>query len=222
MVLNKAQQGDIINLVKNTREELFDEEWLEVFANKIISKLVEKLDGKFNMLQTKIVELEDKLMESNKENVLLKLDLDDLRQGALKKNLRVYGLPEDNVSSCKEAVKSLISDKLGVKISMDNIAEARRIGDITEGKIRPVFVKFSTELVRNSVFKVKKSLKGTGIVVREDLTKLRLETLNKAKDVFGKNNVWSDFGSIKVFANGSVRKIRSESELAPLVDGPGA
>nr|CAI5823236.1 unnamed protein product [Callosobruchus analis] len=80
-----------------------------------------------------------------------------------------------------------------------------RVGRKEEGKNRGVFIKITSIQKRNLIYAKKKHLKGTGVVVREDLTSLRAELLRKAIEKIGLRNVWTENG--KIFAIFNKKKI---------------
>jgi len=67
------------------------------------------------------------------------------------------------------------------------------------------------------VFKAKKILRKTGIVIQEDLTKIRADTiLKKAIDIAGLKNVWTLEGTIMAVQNNKRYRINSFEDLGLL------
>ena len=52
---------------------------------------------------------------------------------------------------------------------------------------------------RNRIYRNKKTLKGTGISVTESLTAKRISMLEKSREEYTFNNVWSQDGKIMFF-----------------------
>ena len=66
-------------------------------------------------------------------------------------------------------------------------------------KPRPIIVKFVRYNTRNRIYRNKKKLKGTEISVKESLTAKRINMLEKAREEYTFNNVWSEDGKIMFF-----------------------
>nr|CAI5859298.1 unnamed protein product [Callosobruchus analis] len=71
---------------------------------------------------------------------------------------------------------------------------------------------------KENVYGKKKFLKGTGLAVREDLTRNRVKLLNGAMEKVGFNNVWTVNGKIYVNKDGKVSIIQSKKDYEKLFD----
>lgn len=101
----------------------------------------------------------------------------------------------------------------------DDILLCYRIGKKQENKHRGILVKLKDTSTKQCIYTKKRLLKGTGIVIKEDLTNTRLKMMNKAIEKVGIKNVWSDNGKICFIYNENVHVINSEkkfSEIFPL------
>jgi len=79
---------------------------------------------------------------------------------------------------------------------------------------RPVIVKFVSYLVRKKVWLNKKTLKGTGFLIKESLTKKRAALYKKAKDTFGWKQTWTQDGKVFVVGRcGEKMCIVTDSDL---------
>ena len=66
-------------------------------------------------------------------------------------------------------------------------------------KLRPIIVKYVRYNTRNTIHRNKKVLKGKGISVTESLTAKRIKLSEKARELHGYVNVWSQDGKIMFF-----------------------
>ena len=84
-----------------------------------------------------------------------------------------------------------LNEKLDLDITLRDIKRTHRIKELkkTRGKIRPIIVKFVRYNDRNIVFRNKKKLKGQKISITESLTKIRMDKLRQAKEIYGFTNV---------------------------------
>ena len=85
---------------------------------------------------------------------------------------------------------------MGEVIKKDEINRSHRLGATkNNSKSRPIIVKF-VKYNRCRIFKENKKLKGKSLSVTESLTKKCIETLKKAKEEYGFENVWFSEGKI--------------------------
>lgn len=159
--------------------------------------------------EAKIKSLEDQLDDSN-------CRLDALEQQSKLKNLRVYGIAEVQGEIMPDKLISVLCNKMDIDIPRHTIASCYRLS-AKENGIRPILVTFNSMETRNVIFNSKKKLKSSKIVVREDLTKLRLELLKDAKMKFRPIDVWSNSGRIIIRGeNNRLQKIYRRSQLDAL------
>lgn len=128
---------------------------------------------------------------------------DDLEQYTRRPNLRVYGIPEADGEDTDQQILRLCHDRLGVDLGLAAISRSHRVGKkITEPapdgrpRQRGIIVRFVSYRDRQLVYEAKKKLKGTGVVVKEDLTSRRLEVYRRAVEVHGQRSCWSSDGRI--------------------------
>lgn len=91
-----------------------------------------------------------------------------------------------------------------------NIDIAHRIGKKKNGK-RQIIVRFQSRMIRDKIMKYKKLMKGTGIFISEDLTRLNNYVLAcvREKSPDEVENAWSDNGKILYEdKTGEIREVR--------------
>lgn len=159
-----------------------------------------------------ISELKDALVEKDKTIGVLENKIDDLEQYQRRQCLRVFGVSEtDGEDTDKLAID--VAKKIGVDLSVNDIDRSHRIGRKETDRPRPVIVKFVSYRKRNELFRSKKNLRGTGIVIREDLTKKRHALLQEAITKFGLKNVWTQDGAIIVKIGDTKRRVTQRADL---------
>ena len=89
------------------------------------------------------------------------------------------GREEINESTNQIAID--VARQKGVVVSPSDIDRSHRIGKSGGKSHRPIIVQFVSYDKRNEVFKAKKILRKTGIVIQEDLTKIRADTVFSKK-----------------------------------------
>ena len=88
------------------------------------------------------------------------------------------------------------------KIQPEDIDRSHRLGNpkkSMKGKPQHIIVKYVRYNNRNIIHRSKKVLKGKGISVTEILTAKRVKMLEKARELHGFLNVWSQDGKIMFF-----------------------
>lgn len=193
------------------------------FVSQLSDSITKALDTKFNK---QIKALQD-------ENIKIKAELNKLQEinnnlvknferidGVLRcKNLRFYGIKENKNEKTKDVIKDIVSKKLGLKMSNLEIESCFRVGEIENDKVRPIVATFSHLDLKKSVYNSKKKLKGTGIVIREDLTKNKLNILKTALEkVKSKGIAWTNNCNIFVKYNDGedILKISNEEDAEKL------
>lgn len=127
---------------------------------------------------------------------------DDLEQYHRRANLRFYGIEETAKESTDDIVVGLCREKLGVELPKSAVSRSHRVGrqpgPAADGRRlhRPIIVRFVSYRDRQQVFNAKKRLKGSGVVIREDLTVRRAEVYREAVTRYGPRNTWTQDGRV--------------------------
>ena len=123
--------------------------------------------------------------------------LDKHEQYSRRNCLLLHGVAENNNESTDDVVMKTIREKMGEEIRDIDIDRTHKIGKAkSDGKSRPIIVKFARYNTRNKVFRKKKQLKGSGVSITESLTARRNSQLKKAREEHEFKNVWSVDGRI--------------------------
>ena len=100
--------------------------------------------------------------------------------------LLLHGMPESDEDS-NEVVISVCNGKLELNVSADDIDRSHRLGSARHSNDdnntipRPIIAKFRRYETRRRVFSAKRKLKGSKVVVTENLTKRRSELYTKVR-----------------------------------------
>lgn len=170
---------------------------------EFIKTLDEKINTLTQMFNETIKNLRGELGDATNKISKLECKIDDLEQYSRRHNLRVYGIQEVPQENTEQHLVTLFENKLGITVNSMYIDRSHRLGPKNSSKPRPVLVKFTSYKIRRQIFTNKKLLKKTGFVIMEDLTKTRLGIFKAACEKYGKHNVWTSDGVIKV-AKGDV------------------
>lgn len=167
-----------------------------------VNREVSRLSAEVAKLSAVVGELDGKLVERT----------DELEQYQRRNNIRIFGIKETAGEDTDRIVVDLCREKLGLQgVSLEALSRTHRVGRTPkpgpngEQRHRPIIVRFTSYRDRRVVVDSKKRLKGTGIVIREDLTTLRLELLRKVTAVYGVRSTWSQDGRIMWIDKDGVR-----------------
>lgn len=183
---------------------------------KLVSKIViQKYEDQIKALSKKVSDLENTLYKKNEEIAHAQGSINDLEQYSRRNCLRVFGIEETPGENVNTVVMNLFKNNLRVDVSTDEIDRCHRIGKSSTGKHRPIIIKFTRYTTRAMVFQKKKNLKGSRIIIREDLTKNNLLLLNEAVKSCGSRNVWTKDGNIFCKNDkGDIKRVKKVSELS--------
>lgn len=199
---NQQEKGEMKQLIKETILEIFKN---KDFVTELFKPIYDKLD-----LQQKESENIIKTLQ-NKIDVL-EQKIDDIQQIKKINNICIHGITDEKEENIISKVTNILKSTIP-NINMKNI-NAHRIGkEVRPGKTRPVIVKFDSSEEKKKLFKSLKNFKGTKVYICEDLTRLRLELMNAAKNIFGGMKVWTVGGDIYVNIDGKSVRIKNFSQL---------
>ena len=105
----------------------------------------------------------------------------------------IHGVDEIEGEDSDELSIKVTEEHMNQKIKPEDIDRSHRLGN------RPIIVKYVRYNTRNIIYREKKVLKRKGISVMESLTAKRIKMLEKARELHGFVNVWSQDGKIMFF-----------------------
>ena len=133
-------------------------------------------------ISSTVESLERRVGDLDNDNRALREELDTIEQYSRRNCLVVHGIPETK-EDCSDALLHVFNGQLNVSVAPHCIDRSHRLGRFqpSSHKPRPVIVKFVSYDTRRQVFSAKRRLKGTNIVVTENLTKRRSDLLNRTR-----------------------------------------
>ncbi|KAI4470383.1 l1 transposable element-related [Holotrichia oblita] len=175
---------------------------------KIISEEMKKITGTY---ETKIATLENEIKVLKEFNEKLKVDCEEKynkpEQYSRRYNLRVYGIKEQKNEKVEEVIQNLLIEKFNIENPSQYIDVCHRISERKANSDRPIIVKFISQKTKTFVYRSKSKLKGSSIIIREDLTYLNLKKFKMLSEEYGKRNVWTVNGVIFYKTEGTVKKV---------------
>ena len=175
----------------------------------------------FNMFRSFVLNA----LESLQNQVqLLTKQCDNFEMHSRRKILLVHGVVEDKNSDTASHVMQVLAEHLKVPdLCIDDVSRCQRLGRVSQGKPRPILIKFRDLSLRNQIWYSKASLKNTGITLSEFLTKTRHEVFMVARQRFGISKCWTKGGNIIIIGPDNKRhSVVSCAELDNISPNPEA
>lgn len=236
MVLTREIRDEIQNAVNTAFKQCInDQTFIKTIAtsvsdavtktvNKKLAEIEQKLEQIINEqtqekleLETKLNIQDDTIQKLKRENENLIRNIDFIEQETKKNCLRIFNFPEKNKENTKEEVVKLVTSKLSIGLTEEDIEICYRVGKLgVSNKPRSILLKMKSYDLRQKIYHTKKTLKGTGIIVREDLTRLRVELLNKIIEKTSVKHVWTEAGKIYVNHNNKICIIRNFGDYSKI------
>ncbi|CAH1163372.1 unnamed protein product [Phaedon cochleariae] len=193
---------------------------IKTIQQKLLSmeKTVAELQKKNDTLESKLKSLETKINDSDKGKDEMERKLDQIDQSTRSTNLRIFNLKETQNEDTRTEVMRILNNKMSLNLSDADIQLCYRIGKGQGNKSRGIFLKLKQLTTKQTIYGKKKLLKGTNIVVREDLTTLRVNMMNEAIGKLGLKNVWTENGKIYVNKDSKITIIRNKNDLRNVLE----
>lgn len=198
--------------IKPMQEKIDKQDELLNAQNDIINKQVQIVNDLEHKLADQM-QINDKLEESNTQlhHQITDLDnrLDEQEQYSRRTSLRFHNIPCPDPKNIRKMdtdkiILEICNKTLGVPITLNELGRTHPIGKVKNGKVQ-VIARFISYRHRNSVFSVKKNLKGNenNIFITENLTHRRQQIMNELNYLRFKKKIascWSYDG--RLFAIG--------------------
>lgn len=219
MVFTERQKTELKSLMKEMSKEIVkelvdDKKFLRAISESLVDIVMEKVTEKIDELSLKINSFSMVATDIQSEQEELKQKIEELEQKSKINELRFYGVPDVVSNKTKETVEDIIKSKL--EIPNVKIVRCQRIGSKNKSKKNAVVVKFDSILQRNLIYFNKKKLKGSGIVIVEEMTKGKHDLLLFAKEKLGKEKVWTVEGRLYTRKDGRRLLLANEEEILKL------
>jgi len=174
---NEVVIADIVSEMTELKSRVQELETKEEKSKEVESRLKEQLSNQENYHKTELEKQERVIDDVQNRSMRDVLVIQGLKQ--------VHGRNENNWNNCCKTLTEFLSEKLSLDSNYVDrqISRAHRGGQETEGKIRPMFVKFIcwrfADFVRTQLIGLHKNKKST-VTVQQKYTKQLTTRRNKA------------------------------------------
>nr|CAI5841198.1 unnamed protein product [Callosobruchus analis]CAI5848245.1 unnamed protein product [Callosobruchus analis] len=227
MVLTREIRDEIKGTVSHTINSILNEEYVKQLVEKVTDSIVKTLERRIAHIEEKlekiikenstvITDIKEEAAILKSENEFLLRKFDDIDQKGRCNSLRIFNLKESEGENLSNEVTQLVNSKLGIKIKDGDIITCIRVGEKRGNRPRGVLLKLDNMELRRNIYSKKKMLKGSGVVIKEDLSDYRLKLMDAAIEKTSFRRVWSFNGNIFVLHNNKKMRIKSKEDLAKL------
>ena len=174
----EGAKNDIVSCINERMDKLE----LRIFTLEVQN---EKLEKENKRLQGKCSKLESDVSSAVFSSNLALTKLNDLEQYTRKSSIRIFGVSDKNKNeTAEQSIDETMGvlNKIGAKITKQNIVIAHRVGRFEDKKTRPIIVKFVSNIHKREAIFHRRKLRGTGLGISEDLTAKNMQYLNKLQE----------------------------------------
>nr|CAI5847533.1 unnamed protein product [Callosobruchus analis] len=199
---------------------LKDDEFVNLLVQKVTNSITKTLEARFVELEQKVESYSSVVKELKEETGLLRYEnesllqkLDDIDQAHRANNLRLFQVKENAQENTVEKVINILNSHLGITVKNNDLLSCTRTGKQVNNRTRGILLKLASSSMKLEIYKKKKLLKGTGVVIKEDLTDNRLKLMDAAIEKTSFRNVWFYNGSIYALKGGKRVAIRNKGDV---------
>lgn len=233
MVLTREIKEEIKSSVKAAVIAAFDDPDV---LTKLVSAVTRCFQEQIKQIESKFTGIVNDLYKDNQslktEVKTIKEDNNELKntimqlkskfeQDKKKNNLIINGISESDNEDVSNLVNEFIEHKL--KTTVYPVRKCYRLGKPMKGstkeegkvnaKPRPILVQFENSEGKHLTWIRRKLLKNSGLSIMEDLSQYVLEMVKSCKAKYGKTNVWTVGGNVRVKYQNKIYRINKEQDF---------
>ena len=168
--------------VKKLFEVQAESKQAQIKVTESLQSLSDKLDeieAENKKKDDKISKLEERVKELVEENKGMSASVDEMEQYSRRNCLLLHGVKENTNEDTDDIVVKTISENLDIHLQKEDLDRTHRVGkgNRSDGKARPIIIKFARYNVRRNIYSNKKRLKGKSLLITESLTAARVKLL---------------------------------------------
>lgn len=209
--------GDL-DKIKNIVKTIFTEDFLQNVAESVVKIVSEKFEKRMDDQDKRINSMAQEISDLKKNNLSFTRALDNCEQASRNLNIRIFGMPEGENEDLRKEILGIFTKKMKVNVRDLDIKKCHRVKSKTPGgKPSAVLVRFDSDNARVAVLQNRKNLRDTGIQIKEDLTKYKLDLLKKAVEKFSSKCAWCLNGNIYIKRGNDVTRVDSEDDFLSII-----
>jgi hypothetical protein len=204
---SEANMGDV---VRNELKNFFSSNEFKDMLSNAVNILVDNA-----VKQASTAPMLERIKTLESELAMAAVHINENEQYSRKYNLRFVGLDESEGEDCVDKVVDFCKEKLDINVDKAEVDRAHRLGPKNSFRPRTVIIKFKSYGPKASIYKQRKSLKGTKYYINEDITKFNMKLVNSARDhKVNIKSAWFSDGKVLVRnTDGDIMRIRQMSDF---------
>ena len=212
------------NQNKRARKEIQENDLNEsIVISELRDRLVQ-VEGNVYDLQEENLKLKKHIDKIEKDNTslqaavhrerarvdLVSKNINNIEQYTRANNIRIFGLDDRDIqesnTQTEAKVKKLLGLKLGITLENRDIEACHRLGRFSPSANRPVICRFTNRKLKVAALTNRRKLKGTQIVLTEDLTQFNHNKLKEMKTLECVDQAWVRDGKLIIKSQNNVIK----------------
>ena len=205
-----ARVDDILEVHRSIAEALgnrmanFEKQLNSASTNDTSKVSLDKLACEFKEFKTSVWGILE-LLKSLINN--LSSQIDEIDNSSRRNALLFGGIEEAEGENLVSTILGTIQVLMGVSnINASAIQSCHRLGTKSASRNRPILVRFNDLKVRSDLWRNKKKLKSSQVILSEFLTKTRQAIFTRARKSIGIRNTWTHYGNVYVKLPNNERK----------------
>jgi hypothetical protein len=203
----EASMGDV---VRNELKNFFSSNEFKDMLSNAVNILVD------NAVKQATAPMLERIKTLESELAMAAVQINENEQYSRKYNLRFVGLDESEGEDCVDKVVDFCKEKLDINVDKAEVDRAHRLGPKNSFRPRTLIIKFKSYGPKASIYKQRKSLKGTKYYINEDITRFNMKLVNSARDhKVNIKSAWFSDGKVLVRnTDGDIMRIRQMSDFS--------
>lgn len=174
-------------------------------------------------LKTKVQNMEKNQIDTVKKVEENKNDHEELAMYTRRNSVLIFNYrdPYDYNENCVSKAFHVFNDIQGLRLLNADIGRAHRLGPLKtnseNARNRPIIVKLIRHDAKDLILNNQERLNGTGLSIRENVTRYRKSLIDAARDIIGTaSSVWSYDGRVTALFAGRKYQIVNDSDIDKL------
>ena len=175
--------------------------------------------GELTSMQEGLKKIEEMVDLAMKRLSAVEKRVDDLEQYSRSNCLVIHGcenVPTNSKPGKYLEIENYVCKLLNEKLQLDSPLDTYELDiahQLPSDKGTPIIVKFLRRTRRNEIYRKKRLLKGSSVIITESLTRRRLKLLEKVRAEFDQCPVWTLKGEVFVLFNNKKIRINDFSDI---------
>lgn len=183
-----------------------------------LKEALEQKDNAIDILTNSNTEIWQELQQTNYKNIILSDKVNELEQYSRRNNIRIFGVKdkkEETIQETEYIVRETLRKYLNLNFTSNEFDICHRIGPFNASTNRAIIVRFIYRKSKVITISKRRKLKGSGIIISEDLTPQNVRRLQEIKSLNCVKDSWSKDGRLYAKDNNNlIKEVKSRDVLS--------